>query len=159
MSLKPMRTCSGKPALHRVSRLPLIMESPCPWVPWTWTPDPVYFPAYVTVTSPNPGQSVTFRHDGPAGIFPTIIARTRVVWQCGSSGLSVLASLGGAGCGASAQIKTSNEWGIFAGDAASFEPGDTGPKVLADGAWFRFGVEVTALLEPGLSVTLDFNWV
>lgn len=159
MSLKPMLTCSGLPALHRVSRKPLMMESPCPWVPWTWESDPVYFPAYVAITSANPGQSVTFLHGGPAGTFPTILARTRVVWQCGSSGLSVSSVLGGAGCASSAQIKTSNEWGIFAGDFAAFEPGDTGPKVLAAGAWFRFGLEITALLEPGLSVTLNFNWV
>ena len=155
MSLKLMLNCNGKLALHPTASptVPVLMESPCPFTPWTWVLDEVGTSDDIVITSSNPGQSVTFRYDGPSGWYGRAWATTKVIWSCSHSGLTASATF--AGSTNSAYVDLTNGFAYVV-----LEPGDAGPKAISgSGYYLRFGVRVIATsLRRGQSVTISFAW-
>lgn len=149
MSLKPILGCDGKPALHPDGQ-PVLMESPCPWVPWTWAVRAGYA---ATILSTNPGLTLTIQLSS-VGSSSRSYLDTRVCWNCGKTGLKVSAAFTGGVEVARAKVPPVIAY-------TTFIPGDGGGPTILSGAeyyYYRFPITVAVDWSGEASVTLIFSW-
>lgn len=151
MSLKHMLNCGGAIALHPTANVPVLMESPCPFTPWTWAGGD---PAYVTLDSTNPGQTLTVNGREDVGSFSGRFDFTsKIIWDCAKSGMTVSAAF-------TSDYPEDMYADIRAGTGTTFrltEATTMGPVAL-DGFYLRFGLLVRLHMANGDSATFNFAW-
>ena len=162
MSLKIMLNCAGNVALHPDYNVPLLMESPCPFTPWTWDRTYIQYPDEPpTVTSSNPGMTLalswTTEYDSST---QNVTYVGKVLWDCTKSGLKVTAAFTGDN---TAKMHVS-VWPQFGSGIRLNETDGLGPKdFAADNLYLRFSIEVRVTLRRATAgtatATVTFEWV
>ena len=151
MSMKIMLNCNGNVALHPDYHVPVLMESPCPFTPWTWAGED---PDWVTLDSTNPGQTLTVSAREDVGSFSGHFYFTsKIIWDCAKGGMTVSAAF-------TSDYPKYMFADIRAGTGTMFrlsEAKTMGPVAL-DGFYLRFGLWVRLNMSDGDSATLNFAW-
>lgn len=151
MSLKIMLNCAGNVALHPDGTVPVLMESPCPFTPWTWAGGE---PDFGTLDSTNPGQTLTVSGREDVGSFSGRFEFTsKIIWDCAKGGMTVSAAF-------TSDYPEEMYADIRAGTGTTFrltEATTMGPVAL-DGFYLRFGLWVRLNMANGDSATLNFAW-
>lgn len=154
MSLKHMLNCGGAIALHPTANVPVLMESPCPFTPWTWWELAGGDADYVTLDSTNPGQTLTVSGREDVGSFSGYFEFTsKIIWDCAKGGMTVSAAF-------TSDYPEEMFADIRAGTGTTFrltEATTMGPVAL-DGFYLRFGLWVRLHMANGDSATLNFAW-
>jgi len=161
MSLKLMLNCGGAIALHPTFNVPVLMESPCPFTPWTWERTYIQFPDEApTVTSTNPGMTLALSWTTAYNWSTQNVTYVgKVLWDCTKSGLSVTAALTGDNT-ARMPVYVYTQFGNY---IRLNETDGLGPEYFAaDSLYLRFSIEVHVTLRratPGTATaTLNFAW-
>ena len=163
MSLKLMLNCGGAIALHPTFNVPVLMESPCPFTPWTWERTYIQFPDEApTVTSTNPGMTLALSWTTAYNWSTQNVTYVgKVLWDCTKSGLSVTAALTGDNT-ASMLVWVNTQLGHPRYISLN-ETDGLGPKYFAaESLYLRFSIRVYVTLRratPGTATaTLNFAW-
>ncbi len=164
MSLKLMLNCNGNVALHPDGTVPVLMESPCPFTPWTWDRTYIQYPDEPpTVTSSNPGMTLalSWTRTEYGSSLQNVTYVGKVLWDCTKSGLKVTAAFTGDN---TAHMLVSVGPQLGSCGIRLNETDGLGPKdFAADNLYLRFSIEVRVTLRratPGTATaTVTFEWV